>query len=70
MGVLWYAIVPLQIGSLSLPSVKDHCQEHLARYKLPQWVWTVEELPRNTMGKVNKKQLVKMFLEHHQLVIK
>lgn len=55
-----------QMGSLSLSSVRDHCQEHLARYKLPQHVWTVEELPRNAMGKVNKKQLAKQFLEHHQ----
>ena len=56
----------IQIGNLSLSSVKDHFRAYLAQYKLPQCVWTVEELPRNTMGKVNKKQLVKQFLEHNQ----
>ena len=56
----------MQMGSLSLSSVRDHCRERLAQYKVPQCVWTVEELPRNTMGKVNKKQLAKQFLESHQ----
>ena len=56
----------MQMGSLSLSSVRDHCRERLAQYKVPQCVWTVEELPRNTMGKVNKKQLTKQFLESHQ----
>ena len=59
------SILMLQIGSLSLSAVKVYCQDHLAKYKLPQRVWIVSELPRNAMGKVNKKQLVKQFLEHN-----
>ena len=59
------SILMLQIGSLSLSMVKDHCKSHLAQYKLPQCVWVVPELPRNAMGKVNKKQLLTQFLEHN-----
>ena len=32
-------------------------QDRLARYKLPKRVFFVESLPRNAMGKVQKKAL-------------
>lgn len=34
-----------------------HCRRHLANYKCPREVVFVETLPKNTMGKVDKKQL-------------
>jgi malonyl-CoA/methylmalonyl-CoA synthetase len=33
----------------------------LARYKVPKRILVVEELPRNAMGKVQKKALRKAF---------
>jgi len=38
-------------------AVIAHCREHLANYKTPKRVFVVSELPRNTMGKVQKVQL-------------
>lgn len=38
----------------------------LASYKIPQIMKVVDHIPRNAMGKINKKQLVKdMFLDEH-----
>jgi malonyl-CoA/methylmalonyl-CoA synthetase len=33
-------------------------KEVLANYKIPQEMKVVESIPRNAMGKINKKQLV------------
>jgi acyl-CoA synthetase (AMP-forming)/AMP-acid ligase II len=40
----------------------DHCRAHLARYKVPEQVVVVDELPRNAMGKVQRAQLVDLFV--------
>jgi len=37
------------------------CKETLARYKCPKSVFFLAELPRNTMGKVQKNELRRMF---------
>ncbi len=37
--------------------ITDYCREKLAAYKIPREVVFVEELPRNTIGKVQKAQL-------------
>ena len=38
-------------------SILDFCREHLASYKRPKTLSIVEELPRNTMGKLLKRDL-------------
>ncbi|MBB4265346.1 malonate--CoA ligase [Roseospira visakhapatnamensis] len=38
-------------------AIVTHCRQHLANYKTPKRVFVVPELPRNTMGKVQKAQL-------------
>jgi malonyl-CoA/methylmalonyl-CoA synthetase len=38
-------------------TVIAHCRERLAGFKLPKRVLVVDELPRNAMGKVEKKRL-------------
>jgi len=38
-------------------AIIDTCRESLAAYKVPKSVFIVKELPRNTMGKVQKNQL-------------
>jgi malonyl-CoA/methylmalonyl-CoA synthetase len=37
------------------------CKEHLAGYKCPKEVFTVDRLPRNAMGKIQKNQLLERF---------
>lgn len=39
----------------------SYCREHMASYTIPTGLVLVEEMPRNQMGKVNKKDLVRLF---------
>ncbi|KAL2088475.1 hypothetical protein ACEWY4_015374 [Coilia grayii] len=56
------ALVQLQKGtSLSLAELKAWAREHMAPYIIPASLLVVEEMPRNQMGKVNKKDLLKQF---------
>ena len=42
-------------------AVQNHCKEHLHNWKCPEEIVFVKELPRNTMGKVLKKEVKKLF---------
>jgi fatty-acyl-CoA synthase len=46
-------------ANLSEKDVKDHVKRNLARYKVPREVEFIDELPRNTTGKVLKRELQK-----------
>lgn len=46
-------------GGLSTDVLLSHCRELLPPEKVPRVVRFVEEIPKNAMGKVNKKGLVK-----------
>ncbi len=53
------AFVVMRNGSqLSEEAVKGYVKENLARYKVPREVVFLEELPRNSTGKVLKRELV------------
>ncbi|XP_077165693.1 malonate--CoA ligase ACSF3, mitochondrial [Paroedura picta] len=56
------AVVKLQEGkTLSLKELKDWARACMAPYAIPSELLLVEEVPRNQMGKVDKKQLLKQF---------
>ena len=44
-------------SAVSEEELREHCGEHLARYKVPKSFTFVEELPRNSMGKIQKSEL-------------
>lgn len=46
---------------LSLDSLRMWCKDKIANYKIPRKILVVPSIPRNAMGKVNKKDLVKLF---------
>lgn len=46
---------------LTLESLRKWAKEQLAAYKVPTRILTVEELPRNAMGKVTKPTVVELF---------
>ncbi len=50
-------VVPEPAAVLSEADIIKSMQERLARYKVPKRVLLIEELPRNTMGKVQKNLL-------------
>lgn len=52
------AVVALDLNCNVTPEeIIDFCREHLASYKVPVEIEFVERLPRNSMGKVLKKEL-------------
>nr|XP_057944749.1 malonate--CoA ligase ACSF3, mitochondrial isoform X3 [Doryrhamphus excisus] len=56
------AVVQLKEGqSLTLSDLKTWAREHMAPYTIPTALLLVDEIPRNQMGKVNKKDLLRYF---------
>jgi acyl-CoA synthetase (AMP-forming)/AMP-acid ligase II len=50
-------VVPRREHPLSAEDVLDFCRERLANYKVPRHVELWESLPRNSAGKVLKREL-------------
>jgi fatty-acyl-CoA synthase len=42
---------------VSEDELRQHCLEHMARFKVPKTFTLVDELPRNSMGKIQKSEL-------------
>lgn len=43
--------------------VMGHCLEQLARYKVPELVAVVDDLPRNSMGKIDRRALAEVGMQ-------
>jgi long-chain acyl-CoA synthetase len=54
-------IEPRAGASVSADALQAHCRAHLAGYKKPRQVHFIERLPRNSLGKVLKSELRKIF---------
>ncbi|XP_016396425.1 acyl-CoA synthetase family member 3, mitochondrial isoform X2 [Sinocyclocheilus rhinocerous] len=56
------AVVQLKKGkTLTLSQLKAWAREHMAPYIIPTGLILAEDVPRNQMGKVNKKDLLRQF---------
>ena len=51
------AYVVLKDESVSIEELKSYCSEHLAKYKVPNQIEILEELPKNTTGKILRRSL-------------
>jgi len=61
-GEVVAAIVTLHPGkTMSLPDLKQWASGRMIRYQIPTVLLVVDELPRNAMGKVNKKELITLY---------
>lgn len=49
------------VNSPKCINISVYCREHMAPYTIPTGLVLVEEVPRNQMGKVNKKDLLRHF---------
>jgi len=59
------AILVVKLGhTLDASRVIAHCQQHLAKFKVPKSVAFMEVLPRNAAGKVLKRDLRATFLQN------
>lgn len=57
------AMIGRQLSSsdLSLEDIQDWCASRLEKHKTPTLLIWLDEIPKNAMGKVNKKELVRLF---------
>jgi acyl-CoA synthetase (AMP-forming)/AMP-acid ligase II len=55
------AVVKKPDADVSAGQLKAHCKQHLHDWKCPKEVIFVKELQRNTMGKVLKEEIKKLF---------
>ncbi|WDL95672.1 class I adenylate-forming enzyme family protein [Alicyclobacillus sp. ALC3] len=60
------ACITLKPGeSITPEEARTYCREHLADYKVPDFVEVMEALPLNSSGKIYKLQLGEMMRERH-----
>ena len=50
-------VVPSVAGGIQERAIIDSCKTELANFKVPKRVFVIDELPRNTMSKVQKNVL-------------
>ncbi|MBW2468882.1 MAG: AMP-binding protein [Deltaproteobacteria bacterium] len=55
------AVVKMKDSNLTAEMIKTHCKNHLHDWKCPKEFVFVNELPRNTMGKVLKEKVKNLF---------
>jgi acyl-CoA synthetase (AMP-forming)/AMP-acid ligase II len=51
-------------GGLEADTVKAHCQQALARFKVPEIIVFVDELPYNRYGKIPRAAVVEVIRSH------
>jgi acyl-CoA synthetase (AMP-forming)/AMP-acid ligase II len=51
---------------LTADAIINHCKQNLAKFKVPQTVDFVHELPRNAAGKVLKRELREYYIAKSQ----
>ena len=56
------AVVPKPGATIDPEKIKAYCKQHLHDWKCPKAVVPLKELPRNTMGKVLKEEVKKLFV--------
>jgi acyl-CoA synthetase (AMP-forming)/AMP-acid ligase II len=62
LGERAVAAVQLQAGTTATAQeLLDHCRSQLARYKVPDRILFVDELPRTQMGKIRRRDVRPLF---------
>lgn len=52
-------VVCKENDTITLQTLTDWCEERIASYQIPTVLKVIAELPRNAMGKINKKEIVR-----------
>ena len=59
-GSIRVAIVPTADSSVTEVELLEYCRVHLAPYEVPQSVTFVDQLPRNSVGKLLRQDLLRI----------
>lgn len=54
-------------GSLTENEVREYCRAHLAYFKVPRYVWFMDQFPTTATGKVQKFRLRELAIDRFQL---
>jgi acyl-CoA synthetase (AMP-forming)/AMP-acid ligase II len=61
---LAFVVLAEGVDALSLPELAEHCRaQELAKQKVPELLEIIDQLPRNSMGKILKQDLRKRYLD-------
>ena len=61
------AWVQLHAGEqASEEEIREYCTDKLAHYKVPKYIWFVEEFPMTVTGKLQKFRMQEMAVERMQ----
>ena len=53
---------PNNTSDLTIDKIRQYGKQQLPNYSLPDSVTLLEQIPRNAMGKVNKKELARLIV--------
>lgn len=59
-------IVSKTDAKLTLPELRAWCEERIASYQIPAIIKLLEAIPRNAMGKMNKKEIVRDYFNEKE----
>ena len=60
------AVIKLRDGApgLSIEQLREFCEERIARFKIPRYLWIVDEFPMTVTGKVRKVEMRQRAIEY------
>ena len=60
------AVVMLREGAseLTIESLREFCMSRIARFKIPRYLWIVDEFPMTVTGKVRKTEMRQQAIEY------
>ena len=53
----------VRCGELDEEAVKNYCREHLARFKVPERIVFVDEIPNTALWKVSRKRIAELIVD-------
>ena len=58
------AFISLENKALTVEEISNHCRKHLAKFKNPKVFEILEDLPKNTAGKIDKKLILNTYMSN------
>lgn len=65
--VVGVVIASKQNLRIDIDSLSSWCRDKMPPYHIPKVLETMDKIPRNAMGKINKKDLLKVILERSKI---
>ena len=60
-------VIPKDGVELSEEEVKEYCRQYIAHFKIPRYVWFMDEFPMTASGKIQKVVLRERAVEKYSL---